>query len=410
MGLAPYGEAKYTHLIEDRLIHIRKDGSFWMNMKYFNYCQGLTMTNQRFHDLMGHPPRKMESEITPFYMDIAASIQKVTEKIVLRMALHAHEITGLDSLCLAGGVALNCVSNGKVLRKGPFKNIWIQPAAGDAGGALGAAQFVWHQLLGNERTSTKLDHQKGSYLGPKYSDDAIKAFLDSMGATFTVATDETDLCKKVAQYMADQKVVGWFQGRMEFGPRALGARSILGDARSLDMQKTMNLKIKFRESFRPFAPSVLREKAHENFEIESDQESPYMLVVTDIKGTKKIGNNEALKNASGMDKLHIKRSKLQAITHVDYSARVQTVDPDRNPLYYKLISEFEHLTACPVIINTSFNVRGEPIVCTPEEAYRVFINTDMDVLAMGNCILRKEAQSNLDNTDREAHLAQFSLD
>ena len=283
----------------------------------------------------------MEYEITPFYMDIAASIQKVTEKIVLRMALHAHEITGLDSLCLAGGVALNCVSNGKVLRKGPFKNIWIQLAAGDAGGALGAAQFVWYQLLENERLSTKLDHQKGSYLGPKYSDDAIKAFLDSMGATFTVATDETDLCKKVAQYMADQKVVGWFQGRMEFGPRALGARSVLGDARSLDMQKTMNLKIKFRESFRPFAPSVLIEKAHENFEIESDQESPYMLVVNDIKGTKKIGNNEALKNASGMDKLHIKRSKLQAITHVDYSARVQTVDSDRNPLYYKLISEFE---------------------------------------------------------------------
>jgi len=410
MGLAPYGQPKYSKLIEDNLIKINDDGSFWMNMYYFNYCQGLTMTNKHFHDLFGALPRKPESDIDEFYMDIAASIQKVTQKIMIRIAEYAHQITGLDSLCLAGGVALNCVSNGKILRKGKFRNIWIQPAAGDAGGALGAALLAWYQLLGHPRNPNQPDDQSGSFLGPQFSNEAVKNILDSKGMNFRVVDTDTLLCKEVSKLLASGKVIGWFQGRMEFGPRALGARSILGDARSLEMQKTMNLKIKFRESFRPFAPSVLKEKAHKNFQFLQGKQSPYMLIVADINDDLKEGKPEELIKAKGFDKLNIERSKLQAITHVDYSARIQTVDKERNSLYHKLIQEFDSLTGCPVIINTSFNVRGEPIVCTPEEALNVFLYTNMDVLVLGRVILLKEDQPNVEKIDIQKHLSQFTLD
>ncbi len=410
MGLAPYGVPKYTGQIEEHLIDIREDGSFRMNMNYFNYCQGLTMTNRRFEDLFGHPARKPESDLSEFYMDIAASIQKVTEKIMLRIAAHAHKITGCDSLCLAGGVALNCVANGRILREGPFENLWIQPAAGDAGGALGAAQFVWHQLLEKPRTPVLPDHQSGSYLGPDFSDAEIETFLETQGAAYTLAASDDELCREVAALMASEKVIGWFQGRMEFGPRALGARSILGDARSRAMQKVMNLKIKFRESFRPFAPCVLRSKVDEYFDMRPNEDSPYMLLVADVVEDKRTGNKAELAAARGLDKLPIPRSEIQAVTHVDYSARVQTVDEVRNPLYYRLIKEFDALTGCPVIINTSFNVRGEPIVCTPEDAYRVFRFTNMDVLVLGRCILLKDQQSRVEQVDIEEHLAQFALD
>jgi len=410
MGLAPYGEPKYTDLIEEHLIDIHEDGSFWMDMDYFNYCQGLTMTNRRFHDLFGQPPRKAESEISEFYMDIAASIQKTTEKVMLRMAAHAHKITGCDNLCLAGGVALNCVANGKILRESAFENVWIQPAAGDAGGALGAAQFVWHQLLEKPRTITAPDAQRGTYLGPDYSQEEIEKLLKDQGADFTVAESDEEMCRQVAGCMADEKVIGWFQGRMEFGPRALGGRSILGDARSRKMQKVMNLKIKFRESFRPFAPSVLREKVETLFEMRPNEDSPYMLLVADVLDGLKTNNDVELKAARGLDKLPIPRSKLQAITHVDYSARVQTVDAVRHPIYHRLIREFDAITGCPVIINTSFNVRGEPIVCTPEDAYRVFQFTNMDILVLGRCILLKEKQANVEEVDVKKHLAQFALD
>jgi carbamoyltransferase len=343
-------------------------------------------------------------------MDIAASIQKITEKIMLRMAAHAHKITGYKNLCLAGGVALNCVSNGKILREGPFENIWIQPAAGDAGGALGAAQFVWHQLLENPRKVRQPDYQTGSYLGPNFDDDEIGKFLKEQGAEYTQAESDEQLCREVAALMANEKVVGWFQGRMEFGPRALGARSILGDARSRAMQKVMNLKIKFRESFRPFAPCVLRNRVDEYFEMRSNEDSPYMLLVADVVEEKRSGNTDELKAIRGLDKLPIERSEIQAVTHVDYSARVQTVDEQRNPLYHNLIKEFDAITGCPVIINTSFNVRGEPIVCTPQDSYRVFHFTNMDVLVLGRCILLKEKQAQVEQVDIEDHLAQFALD
>ena len=410
MGLAPYGSPKYTDIIEENLIHIREDGSFWMDMSYFNYCQGLTMTSSRFHDLFGAPPRRAESELNEFYMDVAASIQKTTEKVILRIVRHAHKITGCDSLCMAGGVALNCVANGRVLREGPFKNFWIQPAAGDAGGALGAAKFVWHQLLEGSRSVEGFDSQTGSYLGPQFSDEEIQNRLNSNGFDYEFFESDEILCKEVAKHLANEKVVGWFQGRMEFGPRALGARSILGDARSLNMQKNMNLKIKFRESFRPFAPSVIKERAHQNFEIKEEEESPYMLLVADVVDEKIIGSIKDLNNAKGLNKLNIERSELQAITHVDHSARIQTVDKVRHPLYYKLIKEFEFLTGCPVVINTSFNVRGEPIVCFPEEALKVFLYTNMDILVLGRCVLLKEKQPDVKQVDIETHLSNFALD
>jgi carbamoyltransferase len=343
-------------------------------------------------------------------MDIAASIQRTTEKVMMKMANHAHQVTGCDSLCLAGGVALNCVSNGKIMRQGPFKNIWVQPAAGDAGGALGAALLTWHQLLDMPRKVKATDSQKGSYLGPQFSDEAIQNLLDSKGLNYMKADSEAHLCKEVARLLASENVIGWFQGRMEFGPRALGGRSILGDARSHEMQKTMNLKIKFRESFRPFAPSVLREKAAENFQLPNNAESPYMLLVTEVNEEIKQGDANQLDDAVGLKKLKIERSKLQAITHVDHSARVQTVDKHRNPLYHLLINEFEAITGCPVIINTSFNVRGEPIVCTPEEALKVFLYTHMDVLVLGKIILLKKDQPDVEKVDAERHLAKFELD
>lgn len=410
MGLAPYGEPKYQDLIEEHLIDIKEDGSFWLDMDYFNYCQGLTMTNRRFHDLFGHPPRKPESELSQFHMDVAASIQKTTEKVMLKIARHASEITKCDSLCLAGGVALNCVANGRILREGPFENIWIQPAAGDAGGALGAALFTWYQLLDNERKSQSPDHQLGTSLGPDFSDEAIEKLLKDEGAVYTRIDSDEALCQQIAQFMADEKVAGWFQGRMEFGPRALGYRSIIGDARSRKMQRVMNLKIKFRESFRPFAPSIARERVSEFFEMRPNEDSPYMLLVADVQEDKREGQAESLVDAKGLEKLNIPRSVIQAVTHVDYSARVQTVDESRNPLYHRLIKEFEALTGCPVIINTSFNVRGEPIVCTPNDALRVFQVTNMDILVMGHFILEKEKQPESSEIKLEDHLANFVLD
>ncbi|MHC4986811.1 MAG: carbamoyltransferase family protein, partial [Planctomycetota bacterium] len=391
MGLAPYGEAKYYDRIMDKLLDLKPDGSFRMDMSYFNYCQGLTMTNNKFADLFGGPRREPESAISQREMDIAASIQKVTEEIMLRCARHVHETTGMENLCLAGGVALNCVGNGRILRESPFRNIWIQPAAGDAGGALGTALFIWHQLLGNPRQAVASDSQFGSLLGPRFEDPEIKSFLDSRQAVYRHFEDDDSLCDFVAQQLASERVVGWMQGRMEFGPRALGARSILGDARSEAMQSVMNLKIKFRESFRPFAPGVLQERVDEFFQMRNGEPSPYMLLVAPVSDDKRtvVGGNG---QPSGLDKLKIKRSVVPAITHVDFSARVQTVDPERHGRYYKLIKRFEDKTGCPVVINTSFNVRGEPIVCTPEHAYRCFMATNMDVLVVERFVLLKQEQ------------------
>ncbi|HEY4641159.1 MAG TPA: carbamoyltransferase [Thermoanaerobaculia bacterium] len=409
MGLAPYGEPKYADLITSHLIDLKDDGSFRMDMQYFNYCQGLTMTNDRFHQLFGGPPRVAETRIEDQrYMDIAASIQKVTEEIMLRMARYIHRETGMKKLCLAGGVALNCVANGVILREGPFEDIWIQPAAGDAGGALGAAQFVWHQLLEKPRLVQPRDSQRGSLLGPHYRDEQIKPFLDSVHAKYRTFDDDASLCDFVAELLASENVVGWFQGRMEFGPRALGSRSILGDARSPQMQSTMNLKIKFRESFRPFAPSVLEERVDEYFETRHCQQSPYMLLVAEVAESKRAETDGA--GLRGIDKLKMKRSEVPAITHVDYTARIQTVDRDRHGRYYALIRKFEEKTGCPVIINTSFNVRGEPIVCTPEEAFRCFQNTGMDALVLEHFVLLKEEQTFAGSGDRDAYLQQFQLD
>lgn len=410
MGLAPYGEPKYCDIIEENLIDIRDDGSFRMDMSYFHYCQGLRMINRKFENLFGERARKPETPISEFYMDIAASIQKTTENVMLKLVAHAKEVTESENLCLAGGVALNCVANGRILREGPFKNVWIQPAAGDAGGALGAALFTWHQLLDNERIPGKPDGQAGSYLGPEFSDEEIEEIFKSKGAVYHKAKNAEDLCDKVAEAIASEKVIGWFQGRMEYGPRALGGRSILGDARSQEMQKVMNLKIKFRESFRPFAPSVLRERVHEYFDMRPDEDSPYMLLVADIQDSQKEGDHADMEKARGMDKLPIKRSALQAITHVDYSARVQTVDQDRHPLYYKLLQKLEEKTGSPMVINTSFNVRGEPIVCTPENALFCFMATNMDVLSVGSFILYKDEQPKAVEVDIEEHLSKFSLD
>lgn len=410
MGLAPYGRPIYKDRILEHLIDLKEDGSYRLDMKYFNYCQGLTMTNRRFDQLFDGPPRQPESKVTQKEMDLAASVQAVTEDVMLRTARHVHEETGLTNLVLAGGVALNCVGNGKILREGPFENLWIQPAAGDAGGALGAALFVWYQLLDRPRTVQSPDSQKGSFLGPSFSDDEIAEVLDREKAVYTTCATEEDMCDQVASLLASEKVVGWFQGRMEFGPRALGGRSILGDARSEKMQSVMNLKIKFRESFRPFAPIVLRDKVHEYFEMRPNEDSPYMLLVAPVREEIRTPLPPDYEKSWGIEKLNYKRSSLPAITHVDYSARVQTVDEVRAPLLTKLMRRFYERTGCPVLVNTSFNVRSEPIVCTPMDAYRCFLATDMDVLVMGRQILLKEDQKPLDAKQREAHLAQFQLD
>ena len=411
MGLAPYGQPVYRDVILDKLIDLKDDGSFRMDMSYFNYCQGLTMTSRKMASLFGGPERKPESQLTQREMDIAASIQVVTEEITLRVARHLANTTGMRNLTLAGGVALNCVANGKILREGVFDNIWIQPAAGDAGGALGAALFVWHQLLDNPRTVDGVhDTQSGSLLGPSFSNEQVKVFLDSVGARYRCVEDEAELADIVSGFIASDKVVGHMAGRMEFGPRALGNRSILGDARSPKMQSIMNLKIKFRESFRPFAPSVLQEHVHEWFDMPEGQESPYMLLVAPVHGDRlldDVGGDELV----GIDRLlKVTRSAVPAITHVDCSARVQTVDAERHGPYYRIIKRFHEKTGCPVIINTSFNIRGEPIVCTPENAYNCFMATNMAVLVVENYILEKDDQPQATQHEIDDYLAQFELD
>jgi carbamoyltransferase len=410
MGLAPYGQPRHVDLILEKLIDLKDDGSFRMDMSYFNYCQGLTMTSKKFDRLFGGPPRAAETLLTEREMDLAASIQVVIEEIMLRMARHVHAETGRKNLCLAGGVALNCVANGRILREGPFDELWIQPAAGDAGGALGAALFIWHQLLDQPRTVNRHDAQRGSYLGPQFGDEEIRRFLDSVGARYRYFENEDQLCDTVAGLIANEKVVGWLQGRMEFGPRALGSRSILGDARSEQMQSTMNLKIKFRESFRPFAPSVLEERVDEYFETRPHEPSPYMLLVAPIRKDKRFEPNGHDRELTGIAKLKSKRSVVPAITHVDYSARIQTVDADRHGRYYKLLKSFERQTGSPVIINTSFNVRGEPIVHTPQQAYRCFTSTNIDALVLERFVLLKEDQPDDKSTEREKYLAEFKLD
>jgi carbamoyltransferase len=406
MGLAPYGEPKYKDLILSELMDLKEDGSFRLNMVYFNYCSGLTMTNKRFHKLFVGPPRKPESRLTQKDMNLARSVQEVTEEVMLRMARHIHKETGQKKLCLAGGVALNFVGNGRILQDGPYEDIWIQPAAGDAGGALGSALLVWYQYLENCRfTDEKKDFQQGSYLGPRYENGQISEFLKRNKIPNTQLPFE-EIPEKIADLIADQKVIGWFQGRMEFGPRALGNRSIIGDARSPKMQEIMNLKIKFRESFRPFAPTVLKEKVSDIFEI--NRESRYMLLVAQVK--KEI-IREMLKKEEklfGLDKLYIVRSPIPAVTHVDYSARIQTIDMEDNPLYYQMIKRFDEKYGCPVIINTSFNVRGEPIVCSPEDAYLCFIRTNMDYLIMDNFLVKKKEQKPLEK-DKD-WLKEFELD
>ncbi len=410
MGLAPYGQPRFAELILDRLLHVQPDGSFRMDMRYFNYCQGLTMTSRLFHDLFGGPPRRPESPLTPREMDLAASVQWVTEEIMLRMAQHVHRETGrLRNLCLAGGVALNCVANGRILREGPFERIWIQPAAGDAGGALGTALFIWHQLLNRPRTPDPGDSQRGSRLGPAPTDREIVQFLADSGAVWHRFASEEEKCRRVAQLLAAGQVVGWLQGRMEFGPRALGGRSILGDARRPEMQAAMNRKIKFRESFRPFAPSVLQERVQDYFEMPAREPSPYMLLVAPVCGSRRV-RHPAAAHLRGLELRHAVRSEIPAVTHVDYSARVQTVDPQRGGVYYRLLKAFEQQTGCPVIINTSFNIRGEPIVCSPAEAYRCFLATNMDALVIEDYLLLKSEQSGAPAHAIDTYLASFELD
>ncbi len=390
MGLAPYGEPIYAQTIMDNLIDIKPDGSFRLDQSYFDYCTGLRMTNSKFNDLFGGPPTKPEAWLTDKEMNIAASIQAVTEEVVLRLTRALAKETGAKNLCLAGGVALNCVANGKVLRDGAFENIWIQPAAGDAGGALGAALCAYHHFQDQPRnTENQTDHMMGSYLGPEFSDPEIQDRLSAAGANFEIL-DDSAVIDKTAGALAEGKSVGWFQGRMEFGPRALGARSILGDPRSPEMQKTLNLKIKYRESFRPFAPSVRLEDVADWFEIET--ESPYMLLVAEVAKNRQKAMSSEEQKLFGIEKLNIQRSEIPAVTHVDYSARVQTVNAETNPKYHALLSKFKELTGCPVVANTSFNVRGEPIVCTPEDAFRCFMGCEMEVLTIGNQILYKENQ------------------
>lgn len=416
MGLAPYGRPVFADKIRKHLIDIKPDGSFWMDMQYFNYCQGLTMTNRKFSDLFGFGPRHPETQLSQHHMDLAASVQAVTEEIVLALATHIKQQSGMRHLVLAGGVALNCVANGKLLRSGLFDDIWIQPASGDAGGALGAALFAWHQLLDKPKLTPGQDAQKSSLLGPDFTDDEIIAALETQNLVFEKIASPTELFQKTCQLLIEERVIGWFQGRMEYGPRALGSRSILGDPRSTKMQSTMNLKIKYRESFRPFAPIVLREKASEWFEIAPQHASPYMLIVADIKHSKRIpltSTQQQILNESPdlCERVNIPRSELPAITHVDYSARLQTVDSQHNPLLHGLMTEFYRQTNCPVLVNTSFNVRGEPIVCTPADAIRCFLATEMDALVMGQIMVHRSAnQQKAAGFQRSEHLAKFALD
>jgi carbamoyltransferase len=412
MGLAPYGVPKYVDPILDKLVDLKEDGSLAMEMKYFNYCQGLTMTSPAFDELFDGPARKPESAITQREMDLAASIQAVTEEAMCRMAQTAQRLTGSRLLCLAGGVALNCVANGKLLRKNIFDDIFITPAAGDAGGALGAALFVHHQLLGNERVVNQSDTLQGSLLGPEFSNEGIREYLDSQKAPYSFHADEAELLRVVASAIADGQVVGWFHGRMEFGPRALGARSILGDARNATMQSTMNLRIKYRESFRPFAPSVLIEDVAQYFDL--DRESPYMLLVADVQKDLRCKLTDEqrtlMKHPDLRKRVNIQRSTIPAVTHVDMSARIQTVDEQRHGRYYRLLKEFKRQTGCGVIINTSFNIRGEPIVCTPQDAYRCFMATEMDMLVLENCVLRRSEQPRQDQSERKKYIDSFQLD
>lgn len=416
MGLAPYGRPIYKDLILKHLIDLKPDGTFWMNMRYFNYAQGLTMTGPRFDQLFGGRPRAPESNIEQRHTDLAASIQAVTEEIILRMGSDLHQRTKAKNLVLAGGVALNCVANGRLLREGPFESIWIQPAAGDAGGALGAALFVWHQLLEKPRGARTRDSQSGSLLGPQFSSLEIQRFLNEQDVPYQRLANEQELTEHVAQALVEEKIVGWFHGRMEFGPRALGARSILGDPRSPKMQATMNLKIKFRESFRPFAPIVLQEHCHEWFDLRPGEESPYMLLVAPVLAKHRLPIPEEQQVMMEKDpdlrrRVNVVRSTIPAVTHVDYSARVQTVDGMRHPRLYRLMQVFHGLTGCPVLVNTSFNVRGEPIVCTPQDAYRCFLATDMDVLVLEDCVIHKtERTKELGVAERQEYLAQFQLD
>src|SRR5439155_7437325 len=416
MGLAPYGRPVYRDAILEHLIDLKPDGSFWLNMRYFNYCQGLTMTSRRFHALFGGRPRHPEATLEQRHMDLAASIQVVTEEIILRLGRDVHRRTGQKNLVLAGGVALNCVANGLLVREGPFEAIWIQPAAGDAGGALGAALFVWHQLLNKPRVQQAPDAQRGSFLGPAYSPAAVTRFLNQVEAPYRRFANEFDLLNHVAGLLAEEKVVGWFHGRMEFGPRALGGRSILGDPRSPRMQAKMNLQIKFRESFRPFAPCVLQEHAHEWFEMGPGMESPYMLLVAPLRDEHRVELSARDRRIMASDpdlcrRVNVVRSTVPAVTHVDYSARVQTVDAERNPRLHRLLQAFREKTGCPMLVNTSFNVRGEPIVCTPQDAYRCFLATEMDALVLEDCVLCKQEMGQPAGAAmRQEHLAQFQLD
>ena len=409
MGLAPYGEAKYVELILEHLLDLKEDGSFRLDMSYFNYCQGLTMTSERFHRLFGRPVRSPEAEMDQKYMDIAASIQKVTEMIMLRMVGHAHEVTGKKNLCLAGGVALNCVGNGRILREGPFDNVWIQPAAGDAGGALGVAQFIWYQLLENQRTTDVGDSQQGSLLGPQYNDQEVREFLDSAGVTYHYFEQQIELCDAVAVMLDEQQVIGWMQGRMEFGPRSLGNRSILGDARSVEMQANINLKIKFRESFRPFAPAVLNDHVDDYFDMQGTS-SPYMLLVAPVAEKQRLDLTPEQLAVQGVDRRLIARSSVPAITHVDNSARVQTIDKNANPLFHELVQRYYQLSHSPLVVNTSFNIRGEPIVRDPQDAYRCFMATKMDVLVMGHFVVKKSEQPDVTSHQVDEYLGQFPLD
>ncbi|SDL93739.1 carbamoyltransferase family protein [Aliiruegeria lutimaris] len=405
MGLAPYGEPRFKDRILETLVDLKEDGSFRLNQKYFNYAAGLTMTSAAFANVFGEPVRVPETDpLTQFHMDVAASIQAVTEEVLFRITRAISEEYKIPNLCMAGGVALNCVANGKILREGRFDEIWIQPAAGDAGGAVGAAYAAWHQHLGNPRAHRDGDRMRGAYLGPSFGTEEITAELDRLGARYTLHSEE-EMIESTASALADGKAIGWFQGRMEFGPRALGGRSILGDARSESMQKTLNLKVKYRESFRPFAPSILREHLGECFDLDTD--SPYMLLVANIREELKKEMTPEQDALFGIDKLNVPRSTIPAVTHVDYSARVQTVHSDTNPLYHALISRFRNKTGCPVIVNTSFNVRGEPIVCTPEDAFRCFMGTELDFLTIGNCILLKEDQ---DPALKEDYTSKYELD
>ncbi|MGD9722110.1 MAG: carbamoyltransferase [Pirellulales bacterium] len=407
MGLAPYGEPRFAGLMREKLMDLKADGSFRLDLKYFNYCQGLTMTSRAMDRLFGGPPRSAAEPLTQREMDIAASIQQVTEEIMLRMAQHAHERTGLKNLCLAGGVALNCVGNGRILREGPFERVWVQPAAGDAGGAVGAALFIWHQLLDQPRTPDAHDDMVGAFLGPSFGEAEIKGLLDAADAEYQQCESDQALCERVAALLAEQKIVGWFQGRMEFGPRALGARSILADPRNAQMWERINAKIKFRESFRPFAPAVLAERAAEYFELPAAVESPYMAIVAPVRREQRI-DRAAATSATGLARLREPRSTVPAVTHVDGSARLQTVDAGRHDRLRLLLERFAARTGCPLLVNTSFNVRGEPIVCTPQEAYHCFLATEMDVLVLERFVLVKRRAGS--PADRASHVAQFAMD